>query len=189
MLHIITPLYRFNLLNKVYQSISNYSDIIWHISKSNTREEIPFDFVYNNEKIILYNVDCDDSDTTKKRNAIFKNITDGYFCFLDDDTIFHPNMYNLYQKKLSENYIGMVVGQQINAMNKPRLGANVPKINCIDTGNAFAHTSCLSKVSWTTKNVLYRDSIFWMDVYSYYNKSCELLNEPISIYNFLKYNK
>ena len=38
-LHIITPLYRFNLLEQVYNSIPMNDDIIWHISKSNKRKE------------------------------------------------------------------------------------------------------------------------------------------------------
>ena len=89
MLHIITPLYRFNLLEQIYNSILMNDDIIWHISKSNKREELDYDFLKKDKRIKLYNIDCDDNEIYKKRNVVFDNIKDGYFCFLDDDTIFH----------------------------------------------------------------------------------------------------
>ena len=51
-LHIITPLYRFNLLEEVYNSILMNDDIIWHISKSNKREELDYDFLKKDKRII-----------------------------------------------------------------------------------------------------------------------------------------
>lgn len=186
MLHIITPLFRFELLEKVYQSIPKDDDILWHIGKSNKREDLTYDFLYKNDKIKLYNIDCYDYNTTEKRNQIFNSITDGYFCLLDDDTTFHENMYKLYKEKSNINFDGMVVGQQLKKGNNIRLTAQIPKIYKIDTGNVFSHHSCLRTVSWPHYNVQGRDGIFWSKVYEFYNKKCELLNEPISNYNFLK---
>ena len=85
MLHIITPLYRFNLIEKVYGSIFRNDDITWHISYSNKRVLPDLPFLKNNNQIKIYPVDCEDSDTTSKRNAILSKIKDGYFCFLDDE--------------------------------------------------------------------------------------------------------
>ena len=44
-LHIITPLYRFDLLESVYNSIFLDDDIKWHISKSSSREDLNYDFI------------------------------------------------------------------------------------------------------------------------------------------------
>ena len=186
MLHIITPLYRFDLLPQVYESIPKEDDIIWHISVSTKREPIPYNFIYKNDKIKLYYVDCLDNDTSKKRNEIFSKLTDGYFCFLDDDTIFHENMYKLYLEKQNENFVGMVVGNQVNKHNKPRLNGKIPRLNGIDTGNVLCHTSCLEQVSWPRIEVKARDGVFWINVYEYYNKNCSIKNEVISIYNKLR---
>ena len=67
MLHIITPLYRFDLLENVYNSILGNNDITWHISKSSKREELDYNFLKKDKRIKIYNVDCEDSDTTKKQ--------------------------------------------------------------------------------------------------------------------------
>ena len=72
-LHIITPLYRFNLLEQVYNSILMNDDITWHISKSNKREELDYDFLKKDKRIRLYNVDCEDTDTIVYRNNLLQH--------------------------------------------------------------------------------------------------------------------
>jgi hypothetical protein len=37
MLHIVTALYRPELLDKIYKSIPKHKDIRWHVAKSNER--------------------------------------------------------------------------------------------------------------------------------------------------------
>lgn len=192
MLHIITPLFRFNLINHSYNSIPKYTDITWHISKSNKREELNCDFL-NDNRVKVYNIDCDDTNTTEKRNAVLTKIKDGYFCFLDDDTIFHQNMYSTYLKFKKNNFNGMIIGQQLNYVGKLRLKASVPRFCGIDTGNVLCHTSCLKKVRWPGKIIpkgTARDYLFWNEVYNYYDNNAILINIPISHYNKLrKYKK
>jgi hypothetical protein len=192
MLNIITPLYRFDLLKKVYNSILFNDDIRWHISKSTCREKLNYDFLKTDKRIILYNVDCVDSDTTMKRNTVFENIKDGYFCLLDDDTIFHENMYMKYLECKDNNYIGMVVGQQLNINNSIRLRASKPLFGKIDTGNVISHYSCLTECKWPKTHipkVNQKDFLFWDSVYKFYNEKCELWNQPISYYNKLNNQK
>lgn len=189
-LHVITPLFRFQYLKETYKSLSEYEDIIWHISKSTKREKIEYDFLINNDKIKFYDVDCLDTDTTSKRNVILENIKDGYFCFVDDDTIFHENMYQKYLDCLNNKFVGMVIGQQLRRDNKTiRLKANEPKFTKIDTGNVLAHHSCLTTCKWP-KDFIHghnqRDSIFWESVFNYYGKKCLFHDRPISIYNYLR---
>ena len=83
-----------------YSSIFKNDDITWHISKTSRNPDPDYEFIKSDKMIKLYNVDCDDTDTTAKRNAVLEKIKDGYFCFLDDDTVFHENMYIKYLRRM-----------------------------------------------------------------------------------------
>ena len=89
-----------------------------------------------------YNTNYKDIQVGKKRDFALKNIKNGYFCFLDDDTLFHDNMYLKYIECKEENFIGMLVGEQIEN-DKIRIIASKPIINYIDVGNVISHSSCL----------------------------------------------
>ena len=192
MLHIITPAYRFENLERIYYSINANYDIRWHISKSNKREELKFDFIKNDKRVIVYNVECEDNEIYKKRNEVLSKINDGYFCFLDDDTLFHENMYIKYFECEQFNLKQMLVGQQIDADDKLRLVASVPLYGHIDTGNVICHHSVLKEVRWPSEHiegVNHKDFLFWNSVYEFYNKRCTIWNQPISYYNKLNTNK
>jgi len=189
MLHIITPLYRFDLIEKVYDSIYKQDDICWHISYSNKRQLPDLQFLKNNNQIKIYPVDCEDSDTTSKRNVILANIKDGYFCFLDDDTIFHKNMYDKYLTCVEHNFKGMIIGQQLDKYDKIRLTASKPTFGGIDTGNVISHYECLKECAWPKTHidgVNQKDFLFWESVFNYYGKKCGIWNQPISFYNKLR---
>ena len=188
MLHIITPLYRFDNLEQIYNTMLVNDDITWHISKSNKREDLNNDFIKTDKRIKLYNCECEDNDTTIKRNTALQTIKSGYFCFLDDDTIFHENMYIKYLESVENNFIGMLVGEQLNPINRLRLIASPPKYTFIDTGNVLSHTSCLETCRWPkthVKGVNEKDFLFWNSVYEFYGKKCTIWNQPISYYNKL----
>ena len=196
-LHIITALYRFENLEKIHNSIYMNDDIVWHISKSNEREDLTNNFIKTDKRVKVYNVECEDSDTTSKRNVVLETIKDGYFCFLDDDTIFHENMYIKYRECVENSFVGILVGEQLDWDGKLRLIAHFPKYCRIDTGNVLAHHSCLETCRWPDTHipkVNEKDSIFWESVYDYYGKKCAIWNPPISYYNqiskkIIKYKK
>jgi hypothetical protein len=185
-LHIITPLFRYENLIDVYNSLKDYENIIWHVSKSNKITKTIDDIILSDPRIKIYNVDCEDNEPFKKRIEVLNNIQNGYFCFLDDDTIFHENMYKLFQEKSNENFVGMVVGRQLSKNGKLRLDAQIPKLFRIDVGNVLSHTLCLNLVKWPIDDKCPRDGVFWKNVYIYYNRECQLVYETISNYNFLK---
>jgi hypothetical protein len=184
MLHIITPLYRFENLELIYNSILMNDDITWHISKSNEREDISLDFINKDKRIKIYNTNYKDIQVGKKRDFALKNIKNGYFCFLDDDTLFHENMYLKYIECKEENFIGMLVGEQIEN-DKIRIIASKPIINYIDVGNVISHSSCLSRCKWPEIPHVANDYVFWNSVYEFYGKKCAIWNQPISYYNKL----
>jgi hypothetical protein len=188
MLHIITPLYRFDNLELIYNSILMNDDITWHISKSNRREDLNNDFINDDKRIKIYNVDCEDTEAYKKRREVLSKIKSGYFCFLDDDTLFHENIYIKYKECEEQNFIGMMVGEQLDYDNKIRLIASKPIFRHIDTGNVLSHYSCLSECRWPESHipkVNQKDFLFWNSVYEFYGKKCAIWNQPISYYNKL----
>jgi hypothetical protein len=188
MLHIITPLYLTEYLDKVYYSINADLDITWHISKTKKLDLPDHDFLKTDKRIKIYEVDCEESETHKKRNTVLETIKDGYFCFLDDDTIFHENMYIKYKQSEEQNLIGMLIGTQLKPDGTIRLLASEPKHLKIDTGNVLCHHSPLSVVRWPSSHiekVNNKDSIFWTEAYQYFNKKCYLTDTPISHYNKL----
>jgi hypothetical protein len=192
-LHIITALYRFEYLEKVYNSINMDSDIVWHIAKSNRREDLDYAFLKEDKRIRLYNVDCEDDGVAgKKRASALENVKDGYFCFLDDDTLFHENMYIKYRECMENNFKGMLVGNQVDWDGGIRLVAHHPVFHKIDVGNVLCHHGCLSVCKWPTYDVDKRynkDYIFWRLVYEHYSQKCELTNTTISYYNMLSEKK
>ncbi len=188
MLHIITPLYRFDLLKKVYRTIPGHKDITWHVAKSTHREKLNADFIQVDPRICLYEIDCLDNDLVTKRNTVFAEIRDGYFCLLDDDTIFLPELYHVYQECNSEGFIGMIIGDQQTLGGARTLKASYPTDNpettLIDAGMVICHFSVLKNVQWALSST-YRDRDFWSRCYGYFGKdSVRLVNKSISTYNY-----
>lgn len=188
MLHIITPLYRFEFIDLIYKSIPTYPDIKWHISISQRRNFPNNAFFYNDDRVEIYYLDCEDYDTVTKRNEIFENIKDGYFYLLDDDTIFHEDVYNLYKYYSKNNFQGMIIGKQIrtNILIKgvAKRPFSNPSINNIDAGMVIAHHSVLKYVKYDWSFEFSRDHLFWSNCYLYFkDDNTIMIDKYISIYN------
>lgn len=190
MLHIITPLYRFELLEKIYRTIPKKDDIVWHISKSVYREKLNHDFIFTDKRVKLYEIDCLDSDIITKRNTVFKSIKEGFFYLLDDDTIFLEEVYSLYKEQESKGFIGMIIGNQWHyAYSDNKRRAIFPTLNPettdLDTGMVICYHSVLKEVQWDWSNLYKRDCYFWSRCFKYFGKEKTLLvNRTISIYNY-----
>ena len=188
MLHIITRAYRYNLLNSVYDSIPKHEDITWHIGKTSRREPITNNFTQDN-RIIIYDIDCDDSDITPKTNKILDNIKDGYFCFLDDDTYFYNNMYYAYQKFKKANFTGMIVGQQISKHITLRLQPSTPIKYRIDIGNVLCHHTLIKNTRFqeaNEENEGCKDYFFWKSIFEKNNNAIMLIMRVLSVHNGLR---
>lgn len=183
MLHIVTPLFRYELLEKVYQSIPKYDDITWHIAKTSHREKLTHEFISNDKRIKLYEIDCLDNDIVTKRNIIFSEIKNGYFYLLDDDTIFLNELYLVYSEYSKVNFVGMIIGRS------NLLKATYPVVNLrharVDTGMVLCHHAALHNVKWAWHSELPRDFYFWNRCFLYFGKNATLLiDNEISYYNF-----
>lgn len=183
MLHIVTPLFRYELLEKIYHSIPNHDDITWHVAKTTRREKLINEFIATDRRIKLYEIDCVDNDIVTKRNTVFLNIKSGYFYLLDDDTIFLNELYLVYLKYSKENFIGMIIGRSnLLKASYPIIDANHPRL---DTGMVLCHHSVLDQVKWAWHSELPRDFYFWNQCFLYFGKDAtRLIENEISYYNF-----
>lgn len=184
MLHIITPLYRYELLAKVYESIPKYDDITWHISKTSHREKLLNEFIHYDSRVKIYEIDCLDTDIITKRNTVFDNIEDGFFYLLDDDTIFLEETYKVYKEYNDIGFEGMIVGQN-NFIKNLKL-SSIPEETFIDTGMIICHSKVLKKQRWEWTKTVARDCYFWSRCYQFFGKeNTVFLNRVISHYNSL----
>jgi hypothetical protein len=188
MLHIITRAYRYHLLDRVYDSIPKLEDITWHISKSSRRESFTNNFI-EDDRVIIYEVDCDDSDITSKTNKVLDKITDGYFCFLDDDTYFYNNMYFCYQKFQKQNFTSMVIGQQLFKNMILKMKPSIPIKGNIDIANVLCHHSLIKDTRFQIENEENKgckDYFFWREVFKKNNNSALLIMRVLSVHNGLR---
>lgn len=193
LLNIITPLYRFENLETIYDSIPAYEDITWHLSISNRRSLPSNQFISNDTRIKIHYLDCEDNDLVEKRNSVFNRIKSGYFYLLDDDTIFLYEVYSIYKKYSSINFNGLILGNQYKPFYNasPLRPYDNPLFNNIDTGMAIAHSSVLKVVSWEWCESKYsRDCYFWAKCYEYFGEKLTInTNQYISVYNKLNSSK
>jgi hypothetical protein len=139
--------------------------------------------------VIVYDVDCHNGDPVTKRNIALSHVKDGYFHILDDDTLFHPNMYQLYNEMKHLDYKGMVIGKQVWKDGKLRLKEFPNPAYCyIDAGNVLCHHSAIDYILATRdKNPnLAPDYNLWEKAYNFFNKSSKMTAEVISTYNALR---
>jgi hypothetical protein len=187
MLHIVTALYRPKLLKKIYKSLPDKQDITWHIGVSIEAEK-NLKYIPSDIRAHLYIINCEDKESWTKRQACLERISDGYYCFLDDDTTFHDEMYEQYKILRSSDYKGMAIGEQLKKDGTRRLRATTPKFCQIDIGNVICHHSANNHVKFPSvlnSRPSARDYEYWRDVYEFYNNEALLINKPISVYNNL----
>jgi hypothetical protein len=186
MLHLITPLYRFQNVEKVYASITNYPDVTWHIGKSASK---PYTLPFEDDRVKVYDVNCKDTDPVAKRNFALSKVKDGHFHLLDDDTVLHPGMYKLYKQMEEIDFKGMVIGKQIEKSGAIRLKEELKPIYCkVDAGNVICHHSAIHHILNHPNRNNQRtapDYLLWELAYDYF-KDCKMTEDVISVYNFLK---
>lgn len=187
MLHIVTALYRPKLLKDIHKSLPDASDITWHIGVSLDKE---LDYIPDDVRVKIYKIDCPDVESWTKRQVCLDSIKEGYYCFLDDDTVFHNNLYKEYKKLKQEGFVGMFIGKQENKNGKIRLAATYPKFCQIDIGNVISHSECIEHIKFPVKlegRVSARDYQYWRDVFNYYTiKNTKIIKRVISTYNGLR---
>jgi len=186
MLHLITPLYRFNNVQKLYESIKDYPDVRLHLAKTSSKA---LDDILVDSRVVIHDTPCSDNDPVCKRNHALKEVKDGYFHLLDDDTILHPGMYNLYKQMSEIDFRGMVIGKQIEKGGKLRLREETKPIYCkVDAGNVLCHNSAIHHILNHPKRQDPRiapDYLLWELAYDYF-KDSKMTEDVISVYNFLK---
>lgn len=92
MIHFVTPLYRYNNLTTIYQTIYHQiQDFKWHLIEGSKKiGEIDLDNFLNDERIFFYKMKTNYIYGHEQRNFFIKNIKcedDDWCYFLDDDNI------------------------------------------------------------------------------------------------------
>lgn len=194
-LHICTISCRNDFLNEIYDSIFqlNIKNVIWHISREIGNPVIIKNEALNNVNVKIYNnLYCEKTDTSVKMDYIFQQIintdSNSYFCILDDDTLFHQGMYNLFLKyNTFQDKKFMVIGKQIDKNNLVRLHGTLPYECAIDSGNVLCHSHVLQVEKWEpfhwddNKHV---DFEFWNRCFKHFGiTATDIVTDIVSIYN------
>ena len=184
MLHIVTPLYRYDLLERVHRSLPPHDDVVWHLAKSARRPPLDQDAVLRDRRVRVHEIECDDTDIVAKRNAAFAHVTDGYFYLLDDDTICVDEMYRVYREYSDAGFEGMIVGgSNLNRARRPSID---PALNRLDTGAVICFHAVLRHVSWAWSAEYARDRLFWSRCFAFYGpERTVVLDRTIAAYNHL----
>lgn len=183
-LHIVTPLFRYDLLERVYRSIPPHDDIVWHLAKTSRRPPLTHEFVARDARIRVHEIDCDDADIVTKRNTMFAAIADGYFYLLDDDTVCVEEMYRVYRDYSAAGFEGLIVGG--SNLNRARRPSVDPAMNRLDTGAAICFHTVLRHVAWAWSAEYARDRLFWSRCFAFYGPDrTVVVDRTISAYNHL----
>jgi hypothetical protein len=191
MLHILTPLFRYSYLEKIYESLPKNDDIRWHIAKSNSRPALNFEFI-DDTRITVYSLDCDDTDVEFKRNFMFDKVKDGFFYLLDDDTIFLEACYELFKEIEKDSTIKMAIANQILFSKVLIQKAILPLIEPIygggiDSGMVICHSSVLKKVKWENVDFAPNDYYLWYKCYQLLGReNTKIYQKEISYYNYFE---
>ncbi|MEP7117189.1 MAG: hypothetical protein ABI880_06395 [Acidobacteriota bacterium] len=184
MLHIVTPLFRHELLDRVYRSLPPHDDVVWHLVTSSRRPAPDHPFLRADPRIRVYAIDCDDADIVAKRNTAFAAIRDGYFYLLDDDTLCLPELYRVYAEYSAAGFEGMIVGS--TTMVRARLPSLDPAVNRLDAGAVLCSQSVLRTVHWQWSADYPRDRLFWTACFAHFGPGrTVVVDRTISAYNAL----
>lgn len=119
-----------------------------------------------------------------QRNFGLQKCTTKFITFLDDDTILHPDYFNMIHHLLVYNKV-VVVGQQLkNGATRLVAHPNNVKVCHIDTSQLLFPTSILKEFSWS--NEYSSDGILAEEVYRKYHSDFLFFNSNLSIYNALQ---
>ncbi len=181
MLTIITPCKRIENLKAVSKSIPVDKNIIWCIVLDYDTPQV-LDIDYNGKLKVIYANYPRNNWGHFQRNVGINETTEGYIYFLDDDTICHPNVLNIYRKFANTQM--MVIGNQMLKGDKLRMRGQVPKVDHIDIASAIIHISLFKNIRL---NYHYQaDGELLEQLYRANKMYVAIINEAISYYNYLR---
>lgn len=188
LLHICTISSRPQFLQQIYDTIPKETDIVWHICKSRYTESLSGSYLSDN-RVRVYEIECEDSNTPAKMNYIFHKIietgVDSYFCLQDDDSYFLTDMYSTFREYRDKQFL--VIGRQVDKNGVTRLYPTLPYKCAIDTGSFLCHSSVLVKEQWPNRHwdsEFYADFEFIDRIYKHFGiKRTDLIQTAISVYN------
>lgn len=122
-----------------------------------------------------------------QRNVGLDHAGDGWVCFLDDDTVLHPDLLKHIGPICLRNPMVNIIVDQSFSGGAIRCSASPQNIRClgIDSGQAFLSRSLIGDKRWPLMNYD-ADWQFIAEVYRSDPSSFEFVNVPVSVYNYLR---
>lgn len=182
-LNLITPLFRSGMLSRIKDSIPQHEDINWIIILCTHRDILIKECIGLQLPFLVINAEDNFSSIHLKTNLGIRNMKDGFFYGLDDDTTFNHNCYNVF-KKYGKDY-EMIIGEQILQDGSIR-PAQKPAHCYTDGGQALIHSSLLKNIGISDLSCNpVADCDLLLDCYNS-TKNSIFVKEVISNYNFLR---
>jgi len=180
MINIITPCSRPENLLEMSNRIPVMNDLAWWIIFDSDKP-VEFTLNYPPKVHVLYYKD-DSLAGNGQRNYVLDIIKEGYIYFLDDDTLPHSGLFDLFKDVEDGKFY---IGEQLNPDGSTRLKATMPELNHIDSGSCLIDRKIIGNNRWETK-MYAGDGEFYLSVSLGNEDKIVLINKPISIYNALR---
>ena len=178
-LHIITACSRPQNLHRIAQSINiPRRSFRWHIVFDKEINSVPKNLIPE-LALIYYHKNPLSVVGHAQRNYALQHINDGLIYFLDDDTIFHPDLYQAIAK-LKNDFIHF---DQAHPNGTKRIGGTV-EVNHIDTGSAVVQRRLIGDTRFRTDKYN-ADGYFWKDI-SHKAVNAIYIPKSLSFYNYLE---
>jgi hypothetical protein len=144
-LNIITAFYRESNFHQIYESIPEHNDIHWIVVKSHSINTPRFDNKFFKDNVTIESMDIQESWATTylKVNRAIELIRPGFATFLDDDTTFNLNAYDVFKKHGQNSKF--IMGKQATKFGYER-PATIPTRCVTDGAQAIIHKSLFDGV-------------------------------------------
>ena len=186
MLNLITSSYRPEYLDRVYASIPKRDDVRWIIIKNESFTLPQFERTPN---ITMANGLEGLENLHIKANLGISLCDPGLVQFLDEDTEFNDETYEMYQTY--KEYYKLIIGKQVIWFEDKfvtRCESQIPECGKVDGGQALIHTDILKHIKLKPLNESpCADGNFLKECWDFCDHQSRILtNQVISKYNTLK---
>lgn len=149
MLHLITPLYRYNNVEATYSSIIHQvKNFQWHLIEGSEKAPSITDIseILSDDRVFYYKIKTSHQWGHEQRNYFIKKIPseESDWCFfLDDDTVLTGDLADSVHSPDSKNFDVIVFAQKKGMTEKVRLYGNSLGLGTADIGSFLVKSKIL----------------------------------------------
>jgi hypothetical protein len=152
MLHLITPLYRYNNVETIYSSIIHQvKNFQWHLIEGSEKASSTTDIskILSDDRVFYYKIKTSYQWGHEQRNYFIKKIPseESDWCFfLDDDTVLTGDLVNSLLSPNSKNFDVIVFAQKKGMTEQVRLYGNSLELGTADIGSFLVKAKILKRL-------------------------------------------